>query len=58
MNGFEGALEFSLSVKMYLLRFVLAALVLWLIVGGLKETTVTALERGRGKDVHPMGPVA
>jgi hypothetical protein len=40
---------------MYLMRFVLAGLVLWLIVGGLKETTLSAMLRKSGKDMRPNG---
>jgi hypothetical protein len=56
VNGFAGALDFSISLTMYLLRFVLAALVLWLVIGGIKETTRSALLRE--KDARPGGRVS
>ena len=53
MSGFEGVLDFSIQIIMQLMRFALAGLALWLIVGGLKESMLSALLRRAGKDVRP-----
>jgi hypothetical protein len=55
MNGFEGALELSIQIIMSLMHFALAGLVLWLIVGGLKDATLSAMLRKAGEDVRPNG---